>query len=93
MITAVLDKLILETFEKKPEQVGKIVVVETEESKQKKPGYGKIISHGPGRSDNPMHPAIKVGATICFPRFAGHEVRDHGKNYKIILQQDVLYVE
>ncbi|MDD3488071.1 MAG: co-chaperone GroES [Candidatus Pacebacteria bacterium] len=65
------------------------------ESAEEKPGVGKVIAVGPGKTNNegkliPLN--IKVGDKVLFTKYAPNEIKIDEKEYLVIKEDDVLAI-
>ncbi|MDZ7272394.1 MAG: co-chaperone GroES [candidate division KSB1 bacterium] len=85
------DKVLVQRLEE-PAQRGPIVVPETA---KERPQRGKVIEVGPGRVDKNgtrIPPAVKVGDTVLFAKWAGNEWTIEGKEYLFLSEDEILAV-
>lgn len=65
------------------------------ESAKEKPRQGKVISIGPGKTDEKgkLHALdLKVGDQILFSSYSGTEYKCEGADYLILSEEDVLAI-
>ena len=84
---AVLDRVVIEPFEAEEKTSAGIIIVD---SAKEKPLMGKVVSVGPGKSDEKMY--IKPGQTIMHGKHAGVEIKIEGKKYVVLRQSDIYII-
>ena len=83
---AVLDRVVIEPFEAEEKTSAGIIIVD---SAKEKPLMGKVVSVGPGKSDEKMY--IKPGQTIMHGKHAGVEIKIEGKKY-VVLRLSLIHI-
>lgn len=86
------DRLVVQPLESEEKSAGGIYLPETA---KEKPTQGKVIAVGPGKmlkNGTRQEPAVKVGETVLFSKYAGTDVKIDGVEYKIIQENEVLAV-
>jgi chaperonin GroES len=84
------DRILVEPLEAEEKTTGGIILPD---SAREKPQRGKIVAVGPGRlRDNGERTAlsVKVGDEVLYGRYAGSELKEGGKEYKVMREGDVL---
>ena len=84
------DRVVIEALEAEEKTTGGILLPDT--AKQK-PQQGKVIAVGPGKlrdSGDRTALSVKVGDEVLFGRYAGSEVKEGGKEYKVMRESDIL---
>jgi chaperonin GroES len=86
------DKVLIERLEAVDKTSGGILLPD---SAKEKPTEGRIIAAGDGRwSDEgkrvPL--SVKAGDRVLFSAYAGTQIKDHGKEYLILEESEVLAV-
>ena len=84
------DRIVVEPLEAEEKTAGGILLPDTA---KEKPQRGKIIAVGPGRvRDNgertPL--SVKIGDEVLFGRYAGSDIKDGSKEYKVMREADIL---
>lgn len=82
------DRVVIERAAAEEKSAGGIVLPNATE----KPEFGKIVAVGKGkRLDNGNYAAmeVKVGDTVVFGKYAGHEVKIDGKEYLVLREEDL----
>lgn len=85
------DKILVQRLEE-PAQRGAIVVPDTA---KERPQRGKVIAVGKGRVDKQgkcVPPAVKVGDTVLFAKWAGNEWTIDGEDYLFLTEEEILAV-
>ena len=60
---------------------------------KEKPQRGKVVAAGPGKlrdSGDRTPLSVKIGDEVLFGRYAGSEVKEGGKEYKVMRESDIL---
>ncbi|MCU7611836.1 co-chaperone GroES [Anaplasma capra] len=71
--------------------------IQLPDSAKKKPTRGKVVSVGPGASNNsdgktvPM--SVKVGDVVYYRQWAGNEVELEGKKFIVMKESDIIAKE
>src|SRR3954470_22078428 len=84
------DRVLVEPLEAEEKTAGGILLPDTA---KEKPQRGKIIAVGPGKlrdSGDRTALSVKVGDEVLFGRYAGSEVKEGGKDYKVMRESDIL---
>ncbi|MHC5039610.1 MAG: co-chaperone GroES [Planctomycetota bacterium] len=84
------DRVVVRPLESEEKTAGGIVLPDTA---KEKPQKGTIEAVGPGRllkSGKRVETPLKVGDKVLFGKYAGHEVKIDGEEYKIMKEDDVL---
>jgi chaperonin GroES len=84
------DRVVVKPLESEERTAGGIVLPDTA---KEKPQQGTVEAMGPGRllkSGRRAELALKVGDRVLFGKYAGHEVKVDGEEYKIMKEDDVL---
>mgnify|MGYP001077095446 CR=1 FL=1 len=86
------DRLVVEPVEQEEVTAGGIILPETA---KEKPQQGKVISAGPGRTDEdgdriPMD--VKEGDRVLYAKYSGTEVKVDGKKLLILRESDILAI-
>ncbi len=62
---------------------------------KEKPQKGKIISVGPGKTDdagNLVALQVKIGDVVMYKKWGGTEVKIEGKEYLLVKEEDILAI-
>ena len=84
------DRVVIQQIEAEEKTAGGIVLPDTA---KEKPQRGKIIAVGPGKlrdSGDRTALSVKVGDEVLFGRYAGSEIKEGGKEYKVMRESDIL---
>ena len=84
------DRVLVEPLEAEEKTAGGILLPDTA---KEKPQRGKIIAVGPGKlrdSGDRTALSVKVGDEVLFGRYAGSEIKEGGKEYKVMRESDIL---
>jgi len=84
------DRVVLKPMESEDRTPGGIVLPDTA---KEKPQKGTVEAVGPGkllRDGRRVETVLKVGDRVLFGKYAGHEVKIDGVEYKIMKEDDVL---
>ena len=84
------DRIVLKPIESEDRTPGGIVLPDTA---KEKPQKGTVEAVGPGkilRDGRRVETVLKVGDHVLFGKYAGHEVKIDGVEYKIMKEDDVL---
>ena len=84
------DRIVIEVLEAEEKTAGGIVLPDTA---KEKPQRGKVVAVGPGKlrdSGDRTALSVKVGDEVLFGRYAGSEVKEGGKEYKVMRESDIL---
>ena len=60
------------------------------DSAKEKPQQGKVVAVGKGKEDHKM--TVKVGDTVLYGKYSGSELKFDGKDYLIMLEDDILAI-
>ena len=91
-IRPLYDRILIERVEEEEKTKGGIIIPDTA---KEKPMRGKVIAVGKGKiteKGQVTAPDVKEGNRILFSKYAGTEVKIHGKEHLIIREDDVLGV-
>ena len=86
------DRVVIEPLEQEEVTTGGILLPETA---KERPQQGKVLSAGPGRTDEkgkrvPMD--VKVGDRVLYAKYSGTEVKVDSKKLLIMKEGDVLAI-
>jgi chaperonin GroES len=84
------DRVLVEPLEAEEKTAGGILLPDTA---KEKPQRGKVVAVGPGKlrdSCDRTALSVKVGDEVLFGRYAGSEVKEGGKEYKVMRESDIL---
>jgi len=86
------DYLLIEPLERETKLPSGIVIPDTA---KEKPQEGKVISTGPGRTDEngkviPM--GVTAGFIVMYKKWGGTEIKVEGKEFLLVKEEDVLAV-
>jgi chaperonin GroES len=86
------DRLVVEPVEQEEVTAGGIILPETA---KEKPQQGRVLSAGPGRTDDdgdriPMD--VKEGDRVLYAKYSGTEVKVDGKKLLILRESDILAI-
>lgn len=84
------DRVLIEPLEAEEKTAGGILLPDTA---KEKPQRGKIIAVGPGklRDNGERTPlSVKIGDEVLFGRYAGSEIKQGDKEYKVMRESDIL---
>ena len=84
------DRVLVEPLEAEEKTTGGILLPDTA---KEKPQRGKVIAAGPGRlrdSGDRTPLSVKIGDEVLFGRYAGNEIKEGGKEYKVMRESDIL---
>jgi chaperonin GroES len=84
------DRVLVEPLEAEEKTAGGILLPDTA---KEKPQRGKVVAVGPGKlrdSGERTALSVKVGDEVLFGRYAGSEVKEGGKEYKVMREGDIL---
>lgn len=91
MIKPLGDRVVIEVSEGDVKTASGIVLPDTA---KEKPQKGIIVAVGAGEYKDgqriPME--VKVGDAVIFSKYAGTEVKENGKDYLIVRQNDILAI-
>ncbi|MBU0650176.1 co-chaperone GroES [Patescibacteria group bacterium] len=86
------DYLLIEPAEKETTLPSGIVLPDTS---KEKPQEGKVLAKGPGKKDENgknVEIDVKVGAKVIYKKWGGTEIRQNGKDYLLVKEEDILAV-
>jgi chaperonin GroES len=86
------DRVVIQPATKEEVSAAGVILPDTA---KEKPQKGEIIAVGPGRTlDNGtlQAPAVEVGQTVLYAKYAGTEVKIDGEEYLILSEKDVLAI-
>ena len=86
------DRVLVQRLEEEETTKGGIIIPDTA---KEKPQQGKVIAVGEGKLlDNGARvtPAVKVGETVLFGKYAGTEIKVDGQEYLILREDDIFGV-
>ncbi|HLC93594.1 MAG TPA: co-chaperone GroES [Patescibacteria group bacterium] len=85
------DYVLIEPLEKETTTPSGIVIPDTA---KEKPQQGKIKAVGPGRTEDgktvPMQ--VSVGQVVMYKKWGGTEVKQDGKDFLLVKEEDILAV-
>ncbi len=84
------DRVLIEPLEAEEKTAGGILLPDTA---KEKPQRGKIVAVGPGklRDNGERTPlSVKIGDEVLFGRYAGSEIKQGDKEYKVMRESDIL---
>ena len=86
------DRIVVQALEAEQTTASGLVIPDTA---KEKPQEGKVISVGPGRTDDkgariPLD--VKAGDLVIFSKYGGTEVKYGGQEYLILSARDVLAI-
>jgi chaperonin GroES len=84
------DRVLVEPLEAEEKTAGGILLPDTA---KEKPQRGKIIAAGPGKlrdSGDRTPLSVKVGDEVLYGRYAGSELKEGGKELKVMRESDIL---
>jgi chaperonin GroES len=84
------DRILVERVQSEEKTAGGILLPDTA---KEKPQRGKVIAVGPGKlrdTGDRTALSVKVGDEVLFGRYAGSEVKEGGKEYKVMRENDIL---
>lgn len=86
------DHVVLRPLEAEDRTPGGIVLPDTAKEKSTK---GEVVAVGSGRvlpNGRTVAPAVKVGDTVIYSKYAGSEVKVDGKELKIVQESEILAI-
>jgi chaperonin GroES len=86
------DYLLVEPVEKDTTLPSGIVIPDTA---KEKPQKGTVIAVGPGKRDhsgNRIPMEIKVGDSVMYKKWCGHEIKLDGKDLLLVREEDILAI-
>ena len=84
------DRILVEPLEAEEKTAGGILLPDTA---KEKPQRGKVVAAGPGKlrdSGDRIPLSVKLGDEVLFGRYAGSEIKEGGKEYKVMRESDIL---
>ncbi|MEZ6142392.1 MAG: co-chaperone GroES [Zavarzinella sp.] len=84
------DRVVVEPIEAEQKTAGGILLPD---NAREKPQRGKVIATGPGKlRDNGERTAlaVKVGDEVLYGRYAGSEVKEGDKEFKVMRESEIL---
>lgn len=89
-IKPLADYILVEPLQKETTTPSGIVIPDTV---KEKPQEGKIISVGPGRTDekgNLVKMSVKAGDVVMYKKWGGTDIKIEGKDYLLVKEEDVI---
>ncbi len=86
-ITPLGTRVVLKKMDKVDKTEGGIIL---SAGAKEKPQYAEIVAVGKGSKDEPME--LKVGDTVIFQKYGGHDLTYKGEDYMIMKQEDILAI-
>lgn len=86
------DRLVVEPVEQEEVTAGGIILPETA---KEKPQQGRVLSAGPGRTDDDgkrISMDVKEGDRVLYAKYSGTEVKVDGKKLLILRETDILAI-
>ncbi len=85
------DRVLIEVLEEEIQKKGTLFIPDTA---KEKPQQGKIVAVGSGKyEDGKLVPLeVKAGDIVLYGKYAGTEVKQDGKEYLIVRENDVLAI-
>jgi len=86
------DHVVILPLEAEDRTPGGIVLPDTAKEKSTK---GEVVAVGSGRvlpNGRTVAPAVKVGNTVIYSKYAGSEVKVDGKELKIVQESEILAI-
>jgi chaperonin GroES len=86
------DRVIVKQSEAETKTASGIVLPD---SAKEKPTKGKVISAGPGKTDEkgkPMALSVKSGDTVFYGKYSGTDIEVDGEKFVILRETDILGV-
>lgn len=85
------DRVLIEVVEEELQKQGALYIPDTA---KEKPQQGKVIAVGKGKYENgtlvPVE--VKEGDVVLYGKYAGSEIKQGGKEYLIVRENDILAV-
>jgi chaperonin GroES len=84
------DRVLVQPLEAEEKTAGGILLPDMA---KEKPQRGKIVAVGPGklRDTGDRTPlSVKVGDEVLFGRYAGNDLKEDGKEFKVMRESDIL---
>lgn len=92
MLKPLENRVVLRVKVEEEKSVGGIVLAS---AAQEKPQTAEVVAVGPGRRTNHgalIEPAVKVGDTVIFEKFAGATVKSEDEELLILKDSDILAI-
>jgi chaperonin GroES len=86
------DRILVKPVEEETKTSGGIFIPDTA---KEKPTKGTVIGIGTGRitkEGNVIPMEVKIGDTVMYSKFAGHEVKVNNEEHVILKEEDVLAI-
>jgi len=86
------DRVLVKRLEEEETTKGGIIIPDTA---KEKPQQGKVVAIGDGKlldNGTRITPAVKVGETVLFGKYAGTEIKIEGEEYLILREDDIFGV-
>jgi len=86
------DRVLVKRLEEEETTKGGIIIPDTA---KEKPQQGKVVAVGEGKlldNGTRITPAVKVGETVLFGKYAGTEIKVDGEEYLILREDDIFGV-
>ncbi|MDR1045892.1 MAG: co-chaperone GroES [Candidatus Adiutrix sp.] len=86
------DRVLVKRLEEEETTKGGIIIPDTA---KEKPQQGKVVAIGEGKlldNGTRITPAVKVGETVLFGKYAGTEIKLDGEEYLILREDDIFGV-
>ena len=86
------DRVLVKRLQEEETTKGGIIIPDTA---KEKPQQGKVVAVGEGKlldNGNRVTPAVKVGETVLFGKYAGTEIKVDGEEYLILREDDIFGV-
>jgi chaperonin GroES len=84
------DRVVIKPVEREERTKSGILLPDTA---KEKPQRGKVVAVGPGKlrdSGDRTALSVKVGDEVLFGKYAGSEVKEGGKELKVLRESDIL---
>ena len=91
-IKPLADRVLIEAAPEKEEKIGSIFIPDTA---KEKPNVGIVVAAGPGKvtDDGKTVPLqVKAGQKVLYGKYSGTEIKEHGKEYIIVRESDILAI-
>jgi len=86
------DRVLVKRLQEEETTKGGIIIPDTA---KEKPQQGKVVAIGDGKlldNGTRITPAVKVGETVLFGKYAGTEIKIEGEEYLILREDDIFGV-
>ncbi|MDR2946751.1 MAG: co-chaperone GroES [Candidatus Adiutrix sp.] len=86
------DRILVKRLEEEETTKGGIIIPDTA---KEKPQQGKVVAIGQGKlldNGTRITPAVNVGETVLFGKYAGTEIKVEGEEYLILREDDIFGV-